>query len=75
VEHERTQTAAAEARASGVFADVGAACAGVRLRDSVIEPDSGRARYYDLPQATCASLYPALRDAMHAVARRPWPMR
>jgi hypothetical protein len=64
-----------EGAAAGVFADVGAACAGVRLRDSVTEPDLERARYYDQPQATFASLYPALRDAMHALARRPWPMR
>jgi hypothetical protein len=30
---------------------------------------------YDQLYATFASLYPALRDAMHALARRPRPMR
>jgi xylulokinase len=56
--------------ASGVFADVEAASASVRLRDEVTEPDPERARRYDELYAVFASLYPALRDAMHALAGR-----
>ena len=56
--------------ASGVFADIEAASAGVRLRESITEPDSERARRYDELYVTFASLYPALRDAMHALAPR-----
>jgi xylulokinase len=56
--------------ASGVFADVEAASAGVRLRESITEPDPERARRYDELYAIYASLYPALRGAMHALAGR-----
>jgi xylulokinase len=57
--------------ASGVFPDVEAAAArNVRLRDEVTEPDPERARRYDELYAIFASLYPALRDAMHALAGR-----
>jgi xylulokinase len=56
--------------ASGVFEDIEAASAGVRLRESITEPDPERARRYDELYAIFASLYPALRDAMHALARR-----
>jgi xylulokinase len=56
--------------AAGVFEDVGAASARVRLDESVIEPNPERTRRYDELYATFASLYPALRDAMHALARR-----
>jgi xylulokinase len=55
--------------ASGVFEGVEAASAGVRMRESVIEPDPARARRYDELYAVFVSLYPALRDAMHALAR------
>ena len=54
--------------AAGVFADVGEASERVRLRDEVTEPDAERARRYDELYATYTSLYPALRDAMHALA-------
>jgi sugar (pentulose or hexulose) kinase len=40
----------------------------VRLRDEVTEPDAERARRYDEQYAIYTSLYPALRDAMHALA-------
>jgi xylulokinase len=56
--------------AAGVFEDVGAASARVRLDESVIEPNSERTRRYDELYSTFASLYPALRHAMHALARR-----
>jgi sugar (pentulose or hexulose) kinase len=52
-----------------VFEDIGAASAGVRMRESVTEPDPARARRYDEPFAVFASLYPALRDAMHELGR------
>jgi sugar (pentulose or hexulose) kinase len=55
--------------ASGVFEDIEAASAGVRMRESVTEPDPARARRYDEPYAVFASLYPALRDAMHELGR------
>jgi xylulokinase len=55
--------------AAGVFADVDDASARVRLRDTVTEPDPERARRYDELYAVYASLYPALRDAMHALGR------
>jgi xylulokinase len=54
--------------AAGVFADVGEASERVRLRDEITEPDAERARRYDELYATYTSLYPALRDAMHALA-------
>jgi len=54
--------------AAGVFADVGAASERVHLREEVTEPDAERARRYDELYATYTSLYPALRDAMHALA-------
>jgi xylulokinase len=55
--------------ASGVFADIDEATARVRLRESITEPDPERGRRYDELYAIFASLYPALRDAMHALAR------
>ena len=55
--------------AAGVFADVEDAGARVRLRDEVTEPDPERARRYDELYAVYASLYPALRDAMHTLGR------
>ena len=55
--------------AAGVFEDVGAASARVRLDESVIEPNHERTRRYDELYAIFVSLYPALRDAMHALAR------
>jgi len=56
--------------ASGVFTDLEAATSSVRLRESITEPDPKRARRYDELYAIFASLYPALRDAMHALGRR-----
>jgi len=54
--------------AAGAFADVDEASARVRLREEVTEPDAERARRYDELYGTYAGLYPALRDAMHALA-------
>jgi xylulokinase len=54
--------------AAGAFADVGDAAARVRLREEVTEPDPERARRYAELYGVYASLYPALRDAMHALA-------
>jgi xylulokinase len=54
--------------AAGAFADVEEASARVRLRDEVTEPDAERARRYDELYRIYADLYPALRDAMHALA-------
>jgi xylulokinase len=54
--------------AAGVFADVAEASERVRLREEVTEPDAERARRYDELYVTYTSLYPALRDAMHALA-------
>jgi xylulokinase len=54
--------------AAGAFADVEEASGRVRLREEVTEPDPERARRYDERYGIYASLYPALRDAMHAVA-------
>jgi xylulokinase len=55
--------------AAGVFDDVEAATARVRMRESITEPDPARVRRYDELYATFASLYPALRDAVHELAR------
>jgi len=55
--------------AAGVFTDVDDASARVRLRDAVTEPDPERARRYDELYEVYASLYPSLRDAMHALGR------
>jgi xylulokinase len=54
--------------AAGAFADVNDAAARVRLREQVTEPDPERVRRYDELYGVYASLYPALRDAMHALA-------
>ena len=54
--------------AAGAFADVGEAADRVRLRDEVTEPDPERAKRYDELYGVYASLYPALRDAMHTLA-------
>jgi xylulokinase len=54
--------------AAGAFADVEEAGARVRLREEVTEPDPERARRYDELYEVYASLYPALRDAMHGLA-------
>src|SRR5215207_3461949 len=56
--------------ASGVFTDIEAATLSVRVRESITEPDPQSARRYDELYATFTSLYPTLRDAMHALARR-----
>jgi xylulokinase len=54
--------------AAGAFADVQEASERVRLRAEVTEPDPERARRYDELYEVYTSLYPALRDAMHALA-------
>jgi xylulokinase len=54
--------------AAGVFADVEEASTRVRLRTDVTEPDPERARRYDELYAIYTGLYPALREAMHALA-------
>jgi xylulokinase len=55
--------------AAGVFADVAEASSRVRLREEITEPDPERARRYDELYAVYASLYPALRDAMHELVQ------
>jgi xylulokinase len=55
--------------AAGVFADVAEACERVRLRADVTEPDPERVRRYDELHAVYATLYPALREPMHALGR------
>ena len=54
--------------AAGVFADVEEASARVRLRAEVTEPDAERARRYDELYEIYTGLYPALREAMHALS-------
>jgi xylulokinase len=54
--------------AAGVYADAAEAMQHVSLHEDVTEPDSGRTRMYDELHAIYASLYPALRDRMHALA-------
>ena len=53
--------------AAGAFADVNEASQRVRLREEVTEPDPERVRRYEELYAVYTSLYPALRDAMHAL--------
>jgi xylulokinase len=55
--------------AAGVFRDVAEAETRVRLRDAVVEPDPERAKRYDELFAIHAGLYPATREAMHALTR------
>ena len=56
--------------AAGMYADADEAMSRVRLRDEVDEPDEGRARTYAELHEIYASLYPALRDAMHRLSAR-----
>jgi xylulokinase len=55
--------------AAGVFRDVAEAETRVRLRDVVVEPDPERVKRYDELFAIHAGLYPATREAMHALTR------
>ena len=55
--------------AAGVYADAAEAGERVRLREEVVEPDPKRARRYDELYAVYAGLYPATREAMHALTR------
>ena len=54
--------------AAGVYSDVDEACATVRLRAEVAEPDSERTRVYEEHYEIYRSLYPATREAMHRLA-------
>lgn len=54
--------------AAGVWRDVAAACAVVRLRDATDSPDAARSRIYDEYYAVYQSLYPATRAAMHRLS-------
>jgi len=54
--------------AAGVWRDVGAASATVRLRNETDWPDAARSCVYDDYYAVYGSLYPATRDAMHRLA-------
>jgi xylulokinase len=54
--------------AGGEYADAHEAMERVRMHDDVTEPDPERARAYDELYAIYGSLYPALRDGMHALA-------
>jgi xylulokinase len=47
---------------------VEAACATVRLRDEVTEPNPERTRIYDELYEVYRSLYPATKEAMHRLA-------
>jgi xylulokinase len=49
--------------AAGVYRDVGEACAVVRLREEVTEPDPERASIYEEHYEVYRSLYPATRSA------------
>jgi xylulokinase len=55
--------------AAGVYASAEEAGTRVRLREEVVEPDPERARRYDELYRVYAGLYPATRDAMHALTR------
>ena len=55
--------------AAGVFASAEEAGTRVRLREEVVEPDPERVRLYDELYGIYAGLYPATRDAMHALTR------
>jgi xylulokinase len=55
--------------AAGVYASAEEAGTRVRLREEVVEPDPERARRYDELYGVYAGLYPATRDAMHALTR------
>jgi xylulokinase len=54
--------------AAGVYRDVAEACATVRLREEVTEPDPERTRIYEEYYGAYRSLYPATRPAMHRLA-------
>jgi xylulokinase len=54
--------------AGGLYEDAAEAMQRVRMHDDVTEPDAARARAYDELYAIYGSLYPALRDGMHALA-------
>lgn len=54
--------------AGGVWGDVEEAASVVALRDEVTEPDAAAVRVLDERYAVYRDLYPALRDAMHALA-------
>jgi xylulokinase len=51
--------------AAGVYRDVGEACAVVRLREEVTEPDPERTRIYEEHYEVYRSLYPATESAVH----------
>ena len=53
---------------AGVFADVDEACARIRLRPDMAEPDTSRARKYDDYYAVYRELYPATASTMHRLA-------
>jgi sugar (pentulose or hexulose) kinase len=55
----------------GAAADLPSAIAGMVRFTARLEPDPGTRAVYDERYATYRSLYPALRDAMHALGRPP----
>jgi xylulokinase len=54
--------------AANVYRDVDEACAVVRLREEVTEPDPERQRIYDEHYEVYRALYPATESAMHRLA-------
>ena len=54
--------------AAGVYHDIGEACATVRLREEVTEPDPERTKVYEEHYEVYRSLYPATREAIHRLA-------
>lgn len=53
---------------AGVFKDVDEACAGIRLRPDVCEPESSRVRQYHDYYALYRELYPATASTMHSLS-------
>jgi xylulokinase len=54
--------------AAGLFKSVDEACAGIRLRSDVSEPDPHRVQQYDAYHAAFRELYPAIRSSMHLLS-------
>jgi xylulokinase len=53
---------------AGLFQNVDEACAGIRLRPDVCEPEPIRARLYDDYYNVYRQLYPATASGMHALS-------
>jgi xylulokinase len=53
---------------AGVFRNVDEACAGIKLRPDVCEPESTRTNQYNHYYASYRELYPATVSTMHALS-------